>query len=109
MSLTLVDVNNIEGEAESREDYCKSIQRAINSHAWTLQGSYGRAMMEAIEGGSCMLGTTGCRDYWGNYVPSRFEVKEGTKGSRQFVIDNEGEEWADLMESVGVPEKGGVH
>jgi len=38
-------------------------------------------------------------------VPSRFEVKEGTKGSRQFVVERMGEDHADMLESVsGAPD-----
>jgi hypothetical protein len=60
----------------------RSCQRLINSGAaWQLEGSIGRACMNAIESGYCILGTVGHRDYYGNYVPSRYEVKSGTKGS----------------------------
>ena len=38
-----------------------------------------------IEDGQCMLGEEGHRDYWGNYVPSRTEVKAGTKGSPEYM------------------------
>lgn len=99
--LTMQDIENIEGiDPVSEIDYYKSIQRAINAGNWSLQGSYGRAMMGAIDSGRCMLGTSGARDYWGNYIPSRDEVKEGTKGSRQYVVDRMGEEWAAAMEGV---------
>lgn len=60
----------------------KAYQRLINSgQAWLMEGSIGRAAMGLIESGQCILGTVGHRDYYGNYVPSRFEVKSGTKGS----------------------------
>lgn len=99
--MTLFDINdveNIEGEC-SDEERAVSLQRAINSgHAWKMQGSMGRAMMAAIEAGQCMLGREPCRDYWGNRIPSRTEVKAGTKGSREFVIEHSGIEHADLME-----------
>lgn len=66
-----------------------SLQALINSgDAWTLQGSTGRACMEAIRAGLCALGPKGHLDAYGNYVPSRFEVKAGTKGSVQFVEDH---------------------
>jgi len=101
----LNDIHNIEEDDEvTREDYCMSIQVAINSNMWSLQGSYGHTMMEHIQGGLCMLGLTGTHDAYGNYIPSRFEVLEGTKGSRSFVIKREGEDWADMMESVGKPD-----
>jgi hypothetical protein len=61
------------------------LQELINSGAaWCLEGSVGRAAMDAINAGACMLGETGHRDYWGNYVPSRHEVQAGTKGSREY-------------------------
>ena len=69
----------------SEEDNIRALQTLINDGAWGLQGSFGRAMMEAIEAGVCALGPQGCRDYWGNYVPSRFEVEPGTKGSIEYV------------------------
>lgn len=99
--LTMNDIENIEGLAEISElDYYKSIQKAINAGSWSLQGSYGRTMMEAITSGLCMLGTTRARDYWGNTIPAREDVVEGTKGSREFVAERMGEEWAAAMEGV---------
>jgi hypothetical protein len=99
--LTMNDIDNIESNEEVSElDYYKSIQRAINGGMWSLQGSYGRTMMAAIESGYCMLGKSSARDYWGNRIPSRDEVKEGTKGSRDYVVDALGEYWACEMESV---------
>src|SRR5438105_2650213 len=60
-------------------------QRLINSgEAWQFQGSYGRQAMALIEAGYCMLGEQGHKDYWGNYVPGRHEVKAGTKGSIEY-------------------------
>lgn len=71
-----------EDEDATREEEREALQRMISSGAgWSLQGSYGRAMADAIEAGECVLGPSGVRDYWGNYVPSRDEVKPGTKGS----------------------------
>jgi len=52
--------------------------------AWKLEGSVGRAAMRAIEDGECVLGEIGHKDYWGNYVPSRYEVEAGTKGSMEY-------------------------
>ena len=72
-------------EAVTQGDRIKAMQRLINSGmAWRLEGSIGREAMYYIEVGLCMLGVKGHRDYWGNYVPSRFEVKAGTKGSRLY-------------------------
>ena len=54
--------------------------------AWRLEGSVGRAAMDAIENGDCILGEVGHRDYWGNYIPSRHEVEPGTKGSIEYAL-----------------------
>jgi len=64
----------------------KKMQKMINSGiCWHLEGSVGRYAMDMINNGYCYLGLKGHRDYWGNYVPSRFEVQKGTKGSIEFV------------------------
>lgn len=55
-----------------------------NGSAWLMEGSIGRTAMELIEEGACVLGREGHKDYWGNYVPSRYEVKPGTKGSEEY-------------------------
>ena len=101
-TMTLDDVYAIEsGEGINEEQkYYLALQRAINSGAWGLQGSYGRSMMHAIEGGYCLLGEARARDYWGNAIPSRTDVKGGTKGSHDFVADSMGDEWAELMEGA---------
>jgi len=69
------------GEAETVALFQRLIDEGI---VWKMPGSYGRTAMDLIEQGLCMLGQTGCQDYWGNYVPSRFEVKPGTKGSPEY-------------------------
>lgn len=63
-----------------------ALQALVDSgDAWRLEGSVGRSAMRAIEDGEIALGPVGHRDYWGNYVPSRFEVEPGTKGSVEYV------------------------
>ena len=94
----LHDIDLIEGETTcTMEEYYLAIQRAINSGLWGMQGSYGRAMMDAISAGKCLLGESAARDYYGNTIPSRHDVKEGTKGSFEFVIEQSGQEWANSM------------
>ncbi|MFM8442460.1 MAG: hypothetical protein ACKN9W_03840 [Methylococcus sp.] len=98
---SLVDSELIEGEAEGteEEDYA-AIQRAINSGAWNFPGSYGRAMMTAIEGGICLLGHSAHADAYGNTVPGRGDVQPGTKGSLDFVTERRGPEWAERMAAI---------
>jgi len=68
----------------------RQYQKLINSGmAWKLEGSVGRFAMNLIENGYCSLGVKGHRDYYGNYVPSRYEVQKGTKGSIQFVKNSQ--------------------
>jgi hypothetical protein len=73
--LTLEDVL----AAQDGDD--RALQRMIDAGQWSLEGSMGRAMMAAIEDGRCILGPEPAFDYWGNRIPSRFEVVPGTKGS----------------------------
>ena len=78
------------------------MQRLVNSGlVWRLEGHMGREAMRLIEAGMLMLGREGCRDYWGNYVPSRTEVKTGTKGSRRYVADRFGAGRAKYLASIG--------
>lgn len=99
MPSTYSDTMTIEGveEVDTAEDYMSAMQRQVNSGMWSLQGSHGRAMMQAIEDGDVLLGRKGARDYYGNYIPSRDEVQAGTKGSYEFVAERNGPHWADLM------------
>ena len=101
MTLSLKDINNIESDdAVDEYELYASIQRAINGGMWSMQGSYGRAMMQAISDGWCLLGNESFNDYYGNRIPSRTEVKEGTKGSREFVLEQRGQEWVDFLENL---------
>lgn len=69
----------------TREEYAAAYQEIIdNGSVWRLEGSMGRTAMSLIESGDCILGETGYRDYWGNYVPSRYEVEPGAKGSVEY-------------------------
>lgn len=81
-----------------REDVVEAVQIAqgvhgwdemqgfINRGLWGLEGSFGRAMMDAIEQGACMLGEKATRDYWGNPIPGRYDVQPGTKGSPEYAL-----------------------
>lgn len=73
----------------TEEEYVTAMQALINSgSAWRMEGAIGREAMALIEAGVCALGENDYRDYWGNHVPSRYQVQEGTKGSVQFVHDH---------------------
>jgi hypothetical protein len=60
------------------------IQAMINSgQAWKMEGSYGRSAMSLLECGACMLPKEAHFDFYGNRVPSRDDLKNGTKGTFQ--------------------------
>ena len=87
-------------ELEEPQKYYTALQRLIDDgQAWNLEGFYGRNMMRAITEGYCLLGLNAHNDAYGNKVPSRLDVQEGTKGTKQFVIEKQGEDWAKLMEN----------
>ncbi len=61
------------------------LQELIDSGmAWRLEGAVGRACMAAIMAGECMLGPVAHTDYYGNYVPSRYEIRPGSPGSPEY-------------------------
>lgn len=60
------------------------LQSKIDSGlVWKLEGSYGRAAMDALKSGACMLPKVAHRDAYGNRVPSRTDLKDGTTGTYQ--------------------------
>jgi hypothetical protein len=82
MTKHLKDVLSYEQGEQDEDQTVAFFQRIINDGTvWHLQGAYGRKAMELIRNRLCMLGKQGFHDAYGNYVPSRYEVKEGTKGS----------------------------
>ena len=76
-------------------------QRSINAGAaWRMEGSVGRHLMSMLEQGLCVLGRDDFYDYWGNHIPSRDQVKAGTKGSLGYVETMQGKEHADKIAAV---------
>lgn len=70
----------------AQDEVSRLFQQLIDDGTvWRLQGSYGRTAHALIEDGRCMLGETSHLDYFGNHVPSRFEVQPGTPGSPEYV------------------------
>lgn len=81
----MADMSAIWREDADQEDVVEAYQELINNgQAWMLEGHVGRTAMGLIEQGLCVLGEVGHRDYWSNWVPSRFEVEAGTKGSLEY-------------------------
>ena len=77
------------------------VQKMINGKVhWRFEGSVGRMMMEYINAGYCILAREDTTDYWGNHIPSRTQVKKGTKGSYAYMKERMGKEWADYINKV---------
>ena len=68
-----------------QEDYgVAGMQRLINDGSvWHMEGSYGREAMRLLESGQCMLPKKQYKDFYGNVIPSRDNIKPGTTGSYQ--------------------------
>ena len=80
------------------DDYLIAMQRRINDGSiWLFEGSAGRAAMELLDAGVCLLPKTRTRDYWGNTIPARTDLKPGTKGTWQRVVETRGRSWAQRM------------
>ncbi len=82
------DLSAIWREDATEAEQIAAYQAMVNDgSAWRMEGHVGRTAMRMIGAGVIMLGEKGHRDYWGNYVPSRTEVKAGTKGSAEYVAE----------------------
>jgi hypothetical protein len=95
----IMEIEQADGEDQASE--ACAMQRIINDgNGWRMQGSMGRSMMAAIEAGICMLGERPTQDAYGNGIPARSMVVDGTKGSRSYVAEHMGEDWARMLENV---------
>lgn len=83
-------INYENGEMEENETIA-FFQELINEgRAWTLQGHYGRTAEWFIENGFCALGLKAKKTYWGQTIPSRFEITPGAPGSVEYVKEMTG-------------------
>jgi len=58
------------------------MQKLIDSgECWKFEGTFGRSAMNMLENGVCLLSEKITTDYYGNFIPSRSDVKEGSVGS----------------------------
>ena len=53
--------------------------------AWHELGEIGRTCADHIKQGSCILPVKPHKTYWGQYIPSRYEVPPGFPGSYEYV------------------------
>lgn len=85
-------------------DEALALQALIDGGHWGLPGRAGRAMMDAINAGDCMLGPVPVRDAYGSPVPARHMIRDGAPGSRGHVVATRGEEWAAALEAGDLPD-----
>jgi hypothetical protein len=81
-------------QKRQKESGINQMQRLINNGSvWLMEGSMGREASRLLECGACMLPTKAFRDFYGNKVPSRYELKSGSKGtyanSVEYYLNNE--------------------
>ena len=55
-----------------------------NGEGWMSESALGQAVVQALEDGTCVLGTVAHRDYHGRVVPARGDVEPGAKGSLEY-------------------------
>jgi len=55
-----------------------------NGEGWQSEGALGRAIVNALEDGRCVLGPVAHHDYHGRVVPARKDVEAGAKGSLEY-------------------------
>lgn len=61
------------------------LQHLIDSgEGWQSEGALSRAIVRALEDGTCVLGPVAHRDYHNNVVPARSDVAPGEKGSLEY-------------------------
>ncbi len=73
----------VEQISKLQSDYgLTKAQELMNSgEIWKFEGSVGRAASDMLEAGILMLPEERNQDYWGNTIPARTDLKDGTKGT----------------------------
>ena len=68
--------------AIQRDNDIIDYQNMINDGSiWKMEGAMGRYAMSLLESGECYLPAEPTFDYYGGRIPSRNELKDGTKGT----------------------------
>jgi hypothetical protein len=81
---------NAEVELRAEHDGLQHYPVAFLQHlidtgeGWQSESALGQAIVQALEDGTCVLGTTPQHDYHGRVVPARADVEPGAKGSLEY-------------------------
>jgi hypothetical protein len=83
--LTMIDPE-LQAEQDGLNRYPVAfLQNLIdNGEGWQSESALGRAIVRALEDGTCVLGPVAHRDYNGRVVPARSDVEPGAKGSLEY-------------------------
>lgn len=74
------------------------LQHLIDSgEGWQSEGALGKAVMRALDDGTCVLGVIARHDYHGRVVPARGDVAPGAKGSLAYANRLRAERGAPLL------------
>lgn len=78
-----VETFMLEAIGEIQRDHgFDEVQKMINSGTiWKMEDSVSRAAMATLDLGTYHLPEEQTSDYYGNTIPSRYDVQKGTKGS----------------------------
>lgn len=81
--MNLKDVRRLQKE-HGYDDTQSLIDKGL---VWHMEGSMGREAMEMLDLGICFLPLKAHRDAYGNRIPKRTDLKDGTKGTRLNAIN----------------------
>ena len=82
----MIDLTAIYREDATEDETTAAYQHMIdNGSVWAMDGSTGRFAMDLLKGGYCTLPEVRHKDFWGNTIPSRHDVKPGSFGTPAFV------------------------
>ena len=73
--------------AQKEQGFFEMQQLISTGQVWKMEGSMGREAMRLLTSGACYLPEEAHRDYYGNKVPSRDELKPGTTGTLENSIN----------------------
>jgi hypothetical protein len=68
-----------------------------NGEGWQSEGALSKAVVRALEDGTCVLGVIAQHDYHGRTVPARGDVAPGAKGSLAYANRLRAERGAPLL------------
>jgi hypothetical protein len=94
----MTDINP-EDVRDGRDHYPVAFMQHLidNGEGWKVQSDLARAIMLALEDGTCVLGPVPHHDYNNRVVPARTDVAAGEKGSLAYANRLRAERGAPLL------------